>query len=277
MDLHGRILGRYYFFQVAPHLYSRGWVDLVPDPLLHRKSGSTENRTRDLWTCNQKLWPLDHRGGQVIFMFNFLPNSLCSWNNIKQSLRCRHSLALHPCTFRLLLQRPCETSGVYKCWWPVTQVLDVTTMQQRMKDLNCVDVSPTGTSTSSPEHQPSSGLPSTTPTPTPTPSPASGTLGPAFGDDSSSYCSDGSQGRGSSTAPPRHRGRSKLNRAKKLFHHGRSKAEDHGTLSDSECQPTSWREQYLKDANSNHTKVCVSSLLCIQMFRFLYPTTKYTV
>ncbi|PNF44152.1 hypothetical protein B7P43_G00648 [Cryptotermes secundus] len=135
------------------------------------------------------------------------------------------------------------------------QVLDVTTMQQRMKDLNCVDVSPTGTSTSSPEHQPSSGLPSATPTPTLTPSPASGTLGPAFGDDSSSYCSDGSQGGGSSTAPPHHRGRSKLNRAKKLLHHGRSKAEDHGALSDSECQPTSWREQYLKDANSNHTKV----------------------
>lgn len=134
------------------------------------------------------------------------------------------------------------------------------TMQQRMKDLNCVDVSPTGTSTSSPEHQPSSGLPSAAPTPTLTPSPASGTLGPAFGDDSSSYCSDGSQGGGSSTAPPHHRGRSKLNRAKKLLHHGRSKAEDHGALSDSECQPTSWREQYLKDANSNHTKVCAMKM-----------------
>jgi hypothetical protein len=37
-DAHGRILGfldrsRYYFFQVAPQLYSRGWVDPVPDPL----------------------------------------------------------------------------------------------------------------------------------------------------------------------------------------------------------------------------------------------------
>jgi len=125
-------------------------------------------------------------------------------------------------------------------------------MQQRMKDLNCVDVSPTGASISSPEHQPSSSLPSSTPTPTPTPSPASGTLGPVFGDDRSSYCSDGS-----STSPPHHRGRSKLNRAKKLFYHGRNKAEDHGALSDSECQPTSWRQQFLKDANSNHTKVSV--------------------
>ena len=132
------------------------------------------------------------------------------------------------------------------------QVVDVTTMQQRMKELNCVDVSPTGTS---PEQQPPSGLviPSS---PSSTPSPASGTLVPGFGDDSSSYCSDGSQGGGSSTAPPHHRGRSKLNRAKKLLHHNRgNKPEDHGALSDSECQPTSWRQQYLKDANSNHTKV----------------------
>jgi hypothetical protein len=36
---------RYFFFQVA-QLYSRGWVDTVPDPLLLRKSGSTGNRTR---------------------------------------------------------------------------------------------------------------------------------------------------------------------------------------------------------------------------------------
>jgi hypothetical protein len=36
----------YFFFQVAPQLYSRGCVDPVPDPLLLRKSGSTGNRTR---------------------------------------------------------------------------------------------------------------------------------------------------------------------------------------------------------------------------------------
>jgi hypothetical protein len=34
------------FFQVAPQLYSRGWVDPVSAPLLHRKSGSAGNRTR---------------------------------------------------------------------------------------------------------------------------------------------------------------------------------------------------------------------------------------
>jgi hypothetical protein len=50
-DPYGRILGfldrsRYFFFQAAPQLYSRGLVDPVPDPLLLRKSGSTGNRTR---------------------------------------------------------------------------------------------------------------------------------------------------------------------------------------------------------------------------------------
>jgi hypothetical protein len=51
-DPQGRILGflgrsRYYFFQVAPQLSSRGWVDPVLDPLLLRKSGRAGNRTRN--------------------------------------------------------------------------------------------------------------------------------------------------------------------------------------------------------------------------------------
>jgi hypothetical protein len=33
-------------FQIAPQLASRGWVDLVPDTLLLRKSGSAGNRTQ---------------------------------------------------------------------------------------------------------------------------------------------------------------------------------------------------------------------------------------
>jgi hypothetical protein len=37
---------RYYFLQVAPQLYSWGWVDPVTDPLLLRKYGSAGNRTR---------------------------------------------------------------------------------------------------------------------------------------------------------------------------------------------------------------------------------------
>jgi hypothetical protein len=61
---------RYFFIPVVPQLTSRGWVDPVPDPLLLRKSGSAENRTRDLCTCSQKLWPLDHRGGPIITKSN---------------------------------------------------------------------------------------------------------------------------------------------------------------------------------------------------------------
>jgi hypothetical protein len=50
-DTQGRILGfldrsSYHFFQVAPQLYSRGWVDSVPDPLHFRKSGISGNRGR---------------------------------------------------------------------------------------------------------------------------------------------------------------------------------------------------------------------------------------
>jgi hypothetical protein len=50
-DPYGRILGflyrsGFFFFQVAPQLYSRGWVDPVPDQLLLRKCGSAGNRTQ---------------------------------------------------------------------------------------------------------------------------------------------------------------------------------------------------------------------------------------
>jgi hypothetical protein len=38
--------GRIFFSQVTPQLYSRGWVDPVPEPLLFRKSGSAGNRSQ---------------------------------------------------------------------------------------------------------------------------------------------------------------------------------------------------------------------------------------
>jgi hypothetical protein len=49
-DPYGSILGfldrsRYFFFQVASQLYSRVWVDTVPDSPLLRKSGSAGNRS----------------------------------------------------------------------------------------------------------------------------------------------------------------------------------------------------------------------------------------
>jgi hypothetical protein len=66
-DPYGRNLGfldqsRYVFFQVVPQLYSRDWVDLLPDPILLRKSGRAENRTRTSGSVARN-WPLDHRGG----------------------------------------------------------------------------------------------------------------------------------------------------------------------------------------------------------------------
>jgi hypothetical protein len=50
-DPHGCILAfldrsRYFSFQVALQLYSRGSVDPVPDPLLLRMRGSVGNGTR---------------------------------------------------------------------------------------------------------------------------------------------------------------------------------------------------------------------------------------
>jgi hypothetical protein len=48
---YGRNLGcsdwsSYFILQVAPQLYSCGWVDLVPGPLLLRTSGSAGNQTK---------------------------------------------------------------------------------------------------------------------------------------------------------------------------------------------------------------------------------------
>jgi hypothetical protein len=50
-DPYGHILSflgrsRYFFFQVAPQLYSRDCEDPAPDPLVLRRSGSAGNRTR---------------------------------------------------------------------------------------------------------------------------------------------------------------------------------------------------------------------------------------
>jgi hypothetical protein len=50
---------RYFFFQVAPQLYYRGWVDPVPDsPYFLQNLGAAGNRTRT-WIGSQELWPLD--------------------------------------------------------------------------------------------------------------------------------------------------------------------------------------------------------------------------
>jgi hypothetical protein len=70
-DPYGRILdfldrSRYFFFQVAPQLCSRSWVDPVPDPLLLRKRGSAGNRTR---TCGSAGRNSDHETTEVVLVF----------------------------------------------------------------------------------------------------------------------------------------------------------------------------------------------------------------
>jgi hypothetical protein len=68
MDPCGRILSFldrscYFIFQVAPWLYSRGWVDPVPDHLLLRKSGSTWNRTRTSGSLTRASFGKTHIDG----------------------------------------------------------------------------------------------------------------------------------------------------------------------------------------------------------------------
>jgi hypothetical protein len=58
------------FYQVAFQLYSRGWVDPVPDALLFffffpQKIRWCRESNPGLRICSQELWPLDHRGGRT--------------------------------------------------------------------------------------------------------------------------------------------------------------------------------------------------------------------
>jgi hypothetical protein len=54
---YSRFSSSYFFFQVSPQLFSRGWVDPVPDPLLLRKSGGAGNGTR---TSGSVTWSSIH-------------------------------------------------------------------------------------------------------------------------------------------------------------------------------------------------------------------------
>jgi hypothetical protein len=69
---------RCFFFQLAPPLSWRGWVDPVPDPLLRSQVGDAGNRTEDLWVSSQELWPLDHRDGLRCGPAREIKPSVCS-------------------------------------------------------------------------------------------------------------------------------------------------------------------------------------------------------
>jgi hypothetical protein len=54
----------YFFFQEAPQLYSRGYVDPVPDPLVLRKSSNAGNRT---WTYGSAARNSDHYTTEAVY------------------------------------------------------------------------------------------------------------------------------------------------------------------------------------------------------------------
>jgi hypothetical protein len=92
-DSYGRILifldrNRYFFFQVAPQLYSRGWVNPVPDPLLLRQSGRAGNRTR---TSGSVTWNSDHYTTEAVHyirtltIFHIFELHATGWTNQKSS------------------------------------------------------------------------------------------------------------------------------------------------------------------------------------------------
>ncbi|XP_047507853.1 stAR-related lipid transfer protein 13 isoform X3 [Pieris napi] len=130
--------------------------------------------------------------------------------------------------------------------------------QDKYPELNYIDMTPTTPSAfpfpdfhSSPLHAPAIRTQPPSPMTIMPPSPIapleqSFILHTPFGDDSSSYASDGSMGSSNKSS------KSKLGRAKRIFHRG-LKGDDSSALSDSECQPASWRHNYYKDQNTHHT------------------------
>jgi hypothetical protein len=68
-------------------------VDPIPDPLLLRKSGSGGNRNRDLWICNQELWPLDHRGGPIYMKQDIIMELSSKLYRIQKSVKSTISIS----------------------------------------------------------------------------------------------------------------------------------------------------------------------------------------
>jgi hypothetical protein len=103
---------RYFSFKVAPQLSWRGWVDPVSDALLLRKSGSAENRTRDLCYYSQKLWLPDHRGG-LQYSYRKI---LCKW--LLENQRSIHGCAYGLCSVKasgsLIESNPAETKLIQR-------------------------------------------------------------------------------------------------------------------------------------------------------------------
>jgi hypothetical protein len=80
---------RYFFFQVAPHLWSWGWVDPVRDPPLLGKLVAA-GIVPGAFGSNQELWPLDHRSGPRRRSLVPLPLCSCRYTRYRQLLKCLH-------------------------------------------------------------------------------------------------------------------------------------------------------------------------------------------
>jgi hypothetical protein len=103
---------RYFFFQVASHLSSRGWVDPVPDPLRGKKCGSTGNRPRDILDCCQKLWPLDHRGSHECMKEAYWNHFIFGFTESRSAIKWGIFLAIRTFIFWYW------TDFVWQLWMP---------------------------------------------------------------------------------------------------------------------------------------------------------------
>jgi hypothetical protein len=101
-------LSPYYFFQAALQLYSRGWVDTVPDPLLLRKPGSAGNRTGDLWICSQIFWPVDNRETPYKMYWTEFPCFRINYSLICESVKVNSLFRLKTVAIR------CKALNIHK-------------------------------------------------------------------------------------------------------------------------------------------------------------------
>jgi hypothetical protein len=84
------------FYQVAPQLYLRVWVDPVPDTLLLRKSGSAGNRTRASGSVARTLTSRQQRRSLSNAKRYFSPSAQLLSQNSLPILNAKHLLILRP-------------------------------------------------------------------------------------------------------------------------------------------------------------------------------------
>jgi hypothetical protein len=109
---------RYFSFQIAPQLYSRGWVNPFPNPLLLRKSDSAGNGTRTSGSVarNSDQWTKAYKLSIVRYAFVCTPSSLWTMEilcinlciNVFVTLAAKRHLEYH---WKCLFESPCSASN----------------------------------------------------------------------------------------------------------------------------------------------------------------------